>query len=122
MPHFVPISPQWRMNFSSTGVSPVLRVSAMLLLLKYSIIQSFLLQQNIPYILVVCQAVSPAPNSALSPPGTVATPVMLSTAVRVEVRLLRFRKFPFTCSQPSFRSHSGLVAVGYLFGFIFFTD
>jgi hypothetical protein len=47
--------------------------------------------------------------------------VIISTAVLAEVCLLRFRKFPFTCSHPSFRSHSGLVAVAYLFGFLFFT-
>jgi len=39
----------------------------------------------------------------------------------VELSLLRFRKLPFTCSYPPFRSHSGLVFVAYLFGFVFFT-
>jgi hypothetical protein len=45
----------------------------------------------------------------------------LSTSVLVEITPLRFRKLPFTCSYPPFRSHSGLVVVAYPFGFIFFT-
>jgi len=40
----------------------------------------------------------------------------------VEVVLIRFRKIPFTCSYPVFQSHSGLIFVAYLFGFLFFTD
>ena len=40
----------------------------------------------------------------------------------VEVVLIRFRKIPFTCSYPAFQSHSGLIFVAYLFGFLFFTD
>ncbi len=39
----------------------------------------------------------------------------------VEILLLRFRKIPFTCSYPPFQSHSALIFVGYLFGFLFFT-
>jgi hypothetical protein len=45
-----------------------------------------------------------------------------STAVLVEVLLIRFRKLPFTCSYPPFQSHSALIFVGYLFGFFIFTD
>jgi hypothetical protein len=45
----------------------------------------------------------------------------LSTSVVVELSLLRFRKMPFTCSYPPFRSHSGLVVVAYFFAFLFFT-
>jgi hypothetical protein len=45
----------------------------------------------------------------------------LSTSVAAEISLLRFRKMPFTCSYPPFRSHSGLVVVVYLFAFLFFT-
>jgi hypothetical protein len=44
------------------------------------------------------------------------------TALLVETILIRFRKIPFTCSYPSFQSHSGLIFVAYLFGFLFFTD
>jgi hypothetical protein len=40
----------------------------------------------------------------------------------VEVLLLRFRKIPFTCSYPPFQSHSALIFVAYLFGFLFFTN
>ena len=40
----------------------------------------------------------------------------------VEVLLLRFRKIPFTCTYPPFQSHSALVFVAYLFGFLFFTS
>ncbi len=39
----------------------------------------------------------------------------------VELLLLRFRKIPFTCSYPPFQSHSALVFVAYLFGFLIFT-
>jgi hypothetical protein len=42
--------------------------------------------------------------------------------VLVEALLIRFRKIPFTCSYPAFQSHSGLIFVAYLFGFLFFTD
>jgi hypothetical protein len=44
------------------------------------------------------------------------------TILLVEILLVRFRKIPFTCSYPPFQSHSGLVFVAYLFGFLFFTD
>ncbi len=43
------------------------------------------------------------------------------TIAFVELLLLRFRKIPFTCSYPPFQSHSALVFVAYLFGFMFFT-
>jgi hypothetical protein len=42
--------------------------------------------------------------------------------VLVEAMLIRFRKIPFTCSYPAFQSHSGLIFVAYLFGFLLFTD
>jgi hypothetical protein len=45
-----------------------------------------------------------------------------STAVLVEVLVIRFRKLPFTCSHPPFQSHSALIFVAYLFGFFIFTD
>ncbi|MGC1418101.1 MAG: hypothetical protein WA817_22625 [Candidatus Acidiferrum sp.] len=44
------------------------------------------------------------------------------TVVFVELLLLRFRKIPFTCSYPPFQSHSALVFVAYLFGFLTFTS
>jgi len=44
------------------------------------------------------------------------------TIALVETVLIRFRKIPFTCSYPAFQSHSGLIFVAYLFGFLFFTD
>jgi hypothetical protein len=44
------------------------------------------------------------------------------TILLVETVLIRFRKIPFTCSYPAFQSHSGLIFVAYLFGFLFFTD
>lgn len=43
------------------------------------------------------------------------------TYALTEVLLIRFRKLPFTCSYPPFRSSSALVFVGYLFGFIVFS-
>jgi hypothetical protein len=44
------------------------------------------------------------------------------TILLVETILIRFRKIPFTCSYPPFQSHSGLIFVAYLFGFLIFTD
>jgi hypothetical protein len=44
------------------------------------------------------------------------------TVAFVEILLLRFRKIPFTCSYPSFQSHSALILVAYLFGFLIFAD
>jgi len=44
------------------------------------------------------------------------------TILLVETILIRFRKIPFTCSYPAFQSHSGLIFVAYLFGFLIFTD
>jgi hypothetical protein len=43
------------------------------------------------------------------------------TIAFVELLLLRFRKIPFTCSYPPFQSHSALVFVAFLFGFVLFT-
>ena len=43
------------------------------------------------------------------------------TVAFVEILLLRFRKIPFTCSYPAFQSHSALIFVAYLFGFVLFT-
>jgi hypothetical protein len=48
--------------------------------------------------------------------------LIVCTIVLVELLLIRFRKIPFTCSYPSFQSHSALIFVAYLFGFLFFTD
>ena len=47
--------------------------------------------------------------------------LILCTVVLVDVLLLKFRKIPFTCPYPSFKSHSGLIGVAYLFGYAFFT-
>jgi hypothetical protein len=44
------------------------------------------------------------------------------TILLVEVVLIRFRKIPFTCSYPPFQSHSALILVAYLFGFVAFTE
>jgi hypothetical protein len=48
--------------------------------------------------------------------------LIVCTIVLVETVLIRFRKIPFACSYPAFQSHSGLIFVAYLFGFLFFTD
>ena len=51
------------------------------------------------------------------------TAILIACAILlVETILIRFRKIPFTCSYPAFQSHSGLIFVAYLFGFLFFTD
>ena len=47
--------------------------------------------------------------------------LILCTVVLVEVLLLKFRKIPFTCPYPSFKSNSGLIGVAYLFGYAFYT-
>jgi len=47
--------------------------------------------------------------------------LIVCTVVLVEVLLLKFRKISFTCPYPSFKSHSGLIVVAYLFGYVFFT-
>jgi hypothetical protein len=47
--------------------------------------------------------------------------VVLCTIALVELSLFKFRKIPFTCAYPPFKSHSGLIALAYLFGFMFFT-
>jgi hypothetical protein len=44
------------------------------------------------------------------------------TLAFVELLLLRFRKIPFTCTYPPFQSHSALILVAYLFGFLIFTS
>jgi hypothetical protein len=44
------------------------------------------------------------------------------TTAFVELLLMRFRKIPFTCSYPPFQSHSALLFVAYLFGFLLFTS
>jgi hypothetical protein len=48
--------------------------------------------------------------------------LILCTILLVEAALIRFRKVPFTCSYPPFQSHSALIFVAYLFGFLLFTD
>ncbi len=47
--------------------------------------------------------------------------LVLCTVVLIELSLFNFRKIPFTCSYPAFKSHSGVVALIYLFGFLVFT-
>ncbi|MDQ1406210.1 MAG: hypothetical protein QOG55_1839, partial [Acidobacteriaceae bacterium] len=44
-----------------------------------------------------------------------------STVALVELSLFKFRKIPFTCVYPPFKSHSGVIALIYLFGFFVFT-
>jgi hypothetical protein len=46
--------------------------------------------------------------------------VILCTFALVELSLFKFRKIPFTCAYPPFKSHSGLIALLYLFGFFVF--
>jgi hypothetical protein len=46
----------------------------------------------------------------------------ICTFVLVEALLVRMRKIPFTCSYPTFKSNAGIIACGYLFGFLFFSD
>jgi hypothetical protein len=48
------------------------------------------------------------------------TLLIACSGVFVEVLLVRFRKIPFTCSYPAFQSHSTLVVVAYLMGFVAF--
>ncbi|MGH9743380.1 MAG: hypothetical protein ACRD51_13630 [Candidatus Acidiferrum sp.] len=43
------------------------------------------------------------------------------TIAFIELLLVRFRKIPFTCSYPPFQSHSALIFVAYLFGFVIFS-
>jgi len=50
-----------------------------------------------------------------------ATIVILCTIALVELSLFKFRKIPFTCVYPPFKSHSGVIALLYLFGFFVFT-
>jgi hypothetical protein len=47
--------------------------------------------------------------------------VILCTIALVELSLFKVRKIPFTCPYPPFKSHSGLIALIYLFGFMVFT-
>jgi hypothetical protein len=46
---------------------------------------------------------------------------ILCTIALVELSLFKFRKIPFTCAHPPFKSHSGVIALIYLFGFFVFT-
>jgi len=46
---------------------------------------------------------------------------ILCAIALVELSLFKFRKIPFTCVYPPFKSHSGVIALGYLFGFFVFT-
>jgi hypothetical protein len=46
---------------------------------------------------------------------------ILCTIALVEFSLFKFRKIPFTCVYPPFKSHSGVIALLYLFGFFVFT-
>ena len=48
--------------------------------------------------------------------------VIGSSVVIVEASLVRFRKMPFTCGYPEFESHSPLIVVAYLFGFLLVTN
>ena len=48
--------------------------------------------------------------------------LILCTVALVEVLLLKFRKIPFACPYPAFKSHSGLIGVAYLFGYGVFTS
>jgi hypothetical protein len=47
--------------------------------------------------------------------------VILCTVALVELSLFKFRKLPFTFAYPPFKSHSGLIALAYLVGFMVFT-
>jgi hypothetical protein len=50
------------------------------------------------------------------------TAVFILCAVALaELSLFKFRKIPFTCAYPPFKSHSGVIALVYLFGFFVFT-
>ena len=42
------------------------------------------------------------------------------TALLIDVLLLTFRKIPFTCTYPPFQSHSPLILLAYLIGFLLF--
>ena len=46
---------------------------------------------------------------------------ILCTIALAELSLFKFRKIPFTCVSPPFRSYSGVIALIYLFGFFVFT-
>jgi hypothetical protein len=48
--------------------------------------------------------------------------VTASTMVLVEIMVARFRKIPFTCSYPSFKTNSALVFLAYLAGFYIFVS
>jgi|HubBroStandDraft_6_1064221.scaffolds.fasta_scaffold02255_14 hypothetical protein len=48
--------------------------------------------------------------------------LMLSNVLLIEILLVKYRKIPFICSCPTFESHSGVVLVTYLFGFLLFAD
>jgi len=46
----------------------------------------------------------------------------LSNVLVIEILLVKYRKIPFTCSYPSFESHSEVVLAAYLFGFFIIAD
>jgi hypothetical protein len=49
------------------------------------------------------------------------TAILVScSVVLIELLLVKFRKIPFTCSYPAFKSNSTLVLLAYLFGFVVF--
>lgn len=48
--------------------------------------------------------------------------LIAGSVLLVEVLLVHFRKIPFTCSYPPFRSNSGVLLVAYLFGFFVYAD
>jgi hypothetical protein len=47
--------------------------------------------------------------------------VILCTIALIELSLFKFRKIPFTCVYPPFKSYSGVIALAYFFGFLVFT-
>jgi len=46
---------------------------------------------------------------------------IVCTMALVELSLFKFRKIPFTCAYPPFKSHYGVIVLIYLFGFFLFT-
>ena len=55
--------------------------------------------------------------------AAIHTAILLACNIAlVEVLIANFRKIPFTCAYPEFESHSGVILVAYLFGFLLFTD
>jgi hypothetical protein len=80
-----------------------------------------LLSFSLPWLAPACFGVTLAffgwTTALLHTATLVACDVLL-----VEVLLIHFRKIPFACSYPVFRSNSGVILVAYLFGFFIFTD